>query len=55
MADQLCIRLTEIFDRDPKHRVKIKNSPVNTPFGWRVRVRTNHKIANKTIPSKNAS
>ena len=34
---------------------KIKKSPVNTPFGWRVRVRTNHKIANNTIPSKTAS
>ena len=34
---------------------KIKKSPVNTPLGWRVRVRTSHKIANKTIPSKNAS
>ena len=34
---------------------KIKNSPVNTPFGWRVRVRTNHRTANKTIPSKTAS
>ena len=25
------------------------------PLGWRVRVRTNHKIANNAIPSKKAS
>src|SRR5207244_139894 len=34
---------------------QMKNKPVRTPFGWRVRVRTNHKMRNKTIPSKNAS
>src|SRR5947207_10752718 len=30
---------------------QMKNSAVRTPFGWRVRVRTNHRMSKKTVAS----